>query len=92
MNINYILRRMGLIKTPHYSVNFAANNPFTGTWYSVKFEDGRHGMIVQKSDGTYIACPTYIKDTKKTFVGTDSAAESIYSELIRTNLGNWPTH
>lgn len=88
MNMKHLLRKLGLIKTPDYSISFAANNPFTGTWYSVKFIDGRHGMIVQKQDGTYKACPTYIKDAKKMFVDTDSAVESIYSELIRTNRGN----
>lgn len=86
MNIKYILRRMGLIKTPHYSMDFAANNPFKGTWYAVRFEDGRQGMVIDKHNGTYKARPEHIKDKGRTFVQIDDAVKSIYSELIRTNL------
>lgn len=84
MNIKYILRRMGLIKTPHYSVDFAANNPFKGTWFCVRFEDGRQGMVIAEHNGTYKACPEHIRDRGCTFVNIDDAVESVYSELLRT--------
>lgn len=89
MNAKFILRRLGLIKTPEYTVSLAANNPFTGTFYTVRFSDGKTGMITDRHNGTYKAIPTYIKDGKKAFVSVSDAAESIYSELIRTGEKNF---
>ena len=46
-------------------------------------------MITDRHNGTYKAIPTYIKDGKKAFVSVTDAAESIYSELIRTGEKNF---
>lgn len=85
MNTKNILRKFGFIKTPKYTVQFAANNPFTGTWLTVRFTDGRTGIIIDKHNGTYDPLPRYIKDKETVFVDIADAADSVYSEFIRTD-------
>lgn len=89
MNTKNILRKLGFIKTPKYSVCFAANNPFAGTWYTVRFTDGKTGMVIDKHNGTYDPVPRYTKDKEKVFVDFADAADSVYSEFLRTKKNSF---
>ena len=41
---------------PHWVATFAASNPNTGGFYSVKFSDGKEGMVKIKTDNTFSPC------------------------------------
>ena len=42
------------VNVPKWEASFAASHPSTGGWYTVRFEDGNHGMVNIKTDNTLI--------------------------------------
>lgn len=83
MKIKTILLSLGITKTPEYSSSFGANNPFTGTFYTVRFPDGLWGFVCDTHHGVYKPQVKLLpKDSKKTFVSFDSAAKALYRGLV----------
>ena len=83
MKLKTILLSLGLKKTPKCTAHFGANNPFNGTFYSVKFTDGLWGFVCDPHNGTFSPQTKLIpKDRKKTFVSFDDAVDALYRGLV----------
>lgn len=72
---------------PDWKANFSASHPSTGGWYTVRFADGKHGMVNIKTNGTY--CPICkmterYKDT--VFYTFDDAVEALYASILEFGI------
>ena len=68
--------------SPKWNANLCANSPGRGQFYSINFEDGNHGMVLAKLDGTYTPdCKLTEEYTNKVFTTMDDAVEALYENI-----------
>ena len=72
---------------PKWEASFAASHPCTGGWYTVRFEDGNHGMVNIKTDNTFDpVCKKTDGYKDKTFYSFDDAVEALYASIMEFGI------
>lgn len=68
---------------PKWSANFGANSVGNGQVYVIYFEDGNHGMVLDRLNNTYTPLCKLTKEyTSKTFTTMDDAVEALYASIF----------
>ena len=68
---------------PKWSANFGANSVGNGQVYVIHFEDGNHGMVLDRLNNTYTPLCKLTKEyTSKTFTTMDDAVEALYASIF----------
>lgn len=72
-----------VMNIPKWEAKFAASHPKNGGFYTVKFEDGNHGMVNIKTDDTFEPlCKLTDAYKDKIFHSFDDAVEALYASII----------
>lgn len=72
-----------ILNIPKWKAKFAASHPVNGGFYTVRFEDGNHGMVNIKTDETFEPlCKLTDAYKDKTFHSFDDAVEALYASII----------
>lgn len=72
---------------PKWSANFGANSVGNGQVYVIHFEDGNHGMVLDRLNNTYTPlCKLSNEYTSKIFTTMDDAVEALYASI--SEFGN----
>ena len=67
---------------PKWSANFGANSVGNGQVYVIHFEDGNHGMVLDRLNNTYTPlCKLPNEYTSKIFTTMDDAVEALYASI-----------
>ena len=72
---------------PKWSANFGANSVGNGQVYVIHFEDGNHGMVLDRLNNIYTPLCKLPNDyTSKIFTTMDDAVEALYASI--SEFGN----
>ena len=72
---------------PEWSADFGANSVGRGQVYVIHFEDGNHGMVLDRLNNTYTPlCKLPNEYTSKIFTTMDDAVEALYASI--SEFGN----